>query len=344
MSFNSIKGHQHQIRILTSALNGGTVAHAYLFTGLAGIGKMSVARTFAKVLNCTLGGEDCCDACTSCTMIDRGTHPDIQEIRPDGEQIKIAQIRSMQERLLYTRLHGTYRSVLLDGADAMNPQSANCLLKTIEEPPPQTVIILSTALPYRIPATIRSRCQRISFQPLASHLIEEVLQDAPGGGKPALVSLASSLAGGSLGRALRFMETDVLTRRQQLLALLARSHAPDLTALLDYADEAGEDRETLLELLDFFRLWIRDLMVAKESGRAHGLINTDCIDEILAAAPRLSWSHLLQQGELVADVQSALKGAVNPRIALERMLFTARAAISYDAPPNPSPGRTDITT
>ena len=343
MSFHSIKGHQRQIRVLTNALKGKTVAHAYLFTGIPGIGKMTVAQSLAKALNCTVGREDCCDACTSCTMISLGTHPDIQVIGPEGDHIKITQIRAMQEQLLYTRFYGTYRLVLLDGAHTMNIQSANCLLKTIEEPPPHTVIVLSTALPYQIPATIRSRCQRIAFQPLSPRLIEVALQESLGSENNAACRLASTLASGSLGKALRWIETDVLTRRQGLLALIARPHPPDLTAIIDYADELGEDREALIELLDFVRLWLRDLMIAKETGMADELINIDLIDETLAAAARLNWSYLFRNVELISEVQSALKGAVNPRIALERMLLTATAAPVYTPLPNPHNHRTAFT-
>ena len=324
-------------------MKGNTVAHAYLFTGIPGIGKMTVALSLAKALNCTVSRDDCCDACTSCTMINRGTHPDIQVIRPDGDHIKITQIRAMQEQLLYTRFYGTYRLVLFDGADTMNLHSANCLLKTIEEPPPHTVIILSTALPYQIPATIRSRCQRIAFQPLSPHLIEEVLQESLGSENTAACRLASTLAGGSLGKALRWIEADALTWRQRLLALIALPHPPDLTAILEYADELGDDREALIELLDFVRLWLRDLMIAKETGVAHELMNIDLIDETLAAAARLNWSYLFDNAELISEVQSALKGAVNPRIALERILLTAAASPLHTAPPDSHNHRTAFT-
>jgi DNA polymerase-3 subunit delta' len=233
--------------------------------------------------------------------------------------------------------------VLLDGADTMNLQSANCLLKTIEEPPPHTVIILSTTLPYQIPATIRSRCQRIAFQPLSPHLIEEALQESLGAEKTPVCRLVANLASGSLGKALHWIEADVLTRRQRLLALIARPHPPDLTAILDYAEELGEDREALIELLDFVRLWLRDLMIAKETGVAHELMNIDLIDETLAAAARLNWSYLFDNAELISEVQSALKGAVNPRIALERMLLTAAAAPVHTTPPDSLNHRTAFT-
>lgn len=340
MSFRTIKGHQRQLGVLTKAVKSRTVPHAYLFTGISGIGKMLVARTLAKALNCTVRDDDCCDACTSCAMINVETHPDVQVISPDGEHIKITQIRAMQEQLHYARLYGRYRLVLLDAADTMSLQSANCLLKTIEEPPPDTVIILATTLPYQLPATIRSRCQRIAFQPLSPQLIEEAVQESLGSQKNPRSRLAAALAGGSLGKALRWMETDALTRRQQLLGLMVRPHHPDLTAILDYADEAGEDREALIELLDFLRLWFRDLMIAKETGGFHRLINLDLIDEARSAAERLSWSYLFTTAERISEVQSALKGTVNPRIALEHFLFMTAETPACTHTPSSSKQRT----
>jgi len=328
MPFGSIKGHAQQINALRSALKRETVAHAYLFTGIPGIGKMTVARALAKALNCSSGGleADFCDDCASCVMISGGTHPDVQVIQPDGDFIKITQIRTMQERLLYARFYERYRVVLIDRAETMNLQSANCLLKTIEEPPGNTVIILITPLPYQIPATIRSRCQRVAFQPLPSNQIEESLREMLGADSSGTYRLAAGMAGGSLGRALRWQETGMFARRQQLLALLSGPNPPRLNALLDCADELGEDRGELLELLDLLRLWIRDVMIAGETGAEADILNIDLAGEVMAAARRLSLPHLFRQEMLIAEVQAALKGPANPRLAMERLLLALALA------------------
>ena len=327
MAFGSIKGHAQQITMLRSTIQRGTVAHAYLFTGIPGIGKMTVAHGLAKALNCSSGLEaDFCDDCSSCVMISGGTHPDVQVIQPDGDFIKITQIRTMQERLLYARFYERYRVVLIDRAETMNLQSANCLLKTIEEPPGNTVIILITPLPYQIPATIRSRCQRVAFQPLPSNQIEESLREMLGADSSGTYRLAAGMAGGSLGRALRWQETGMFARRQQLLALLSGPNPPRLNALLDCADELGEDRSELLELLDLLRLWIRDVMIAGETGAEADILNIDLAGEVMAAARRLSLPHLFRQEMLIAEVQAALKGPANPRLAMERLLLALALA------------------
>ncbi len=322
MPFDSIKGHPQQIRLLKNAVQRGTVAHAYLFTGIPGIGKMSVARSLAKALTCSSGSKaDFCDACTSCLMINGETHPDLHIIEPDGDFIKISQVRTMQDRLLYTHFLDRYRLVLIDRAEAMNLQSANCLLKTLEEPPENTVIILLTSFPYRIPATIRSRCQRVVFHPLPSRMIEEMLQELRGPTASDVYRLSSRLAGGSLGRALRWQESGILQQRKRLLALVAGSAHSLLNAIFDFADELGEDREALRELLDLLRMWIRDVMIAKGGGATADLLNIDCADRAMHMARTLSWPRLFQQDLLVADAQSALQGPANPKLAMEQLLL-----------------------
>ena len=188
-----------QIEILKNAVRGNTLAHAYLFTGITGIGKLTSARALAKILHCTNTPDDFCDHCIPCKQITSDTHPDTLVIKPEGDTIKINQIRNMQEQIVYTVYEGTNKIVIVDKADRMTIQSANCLLKTLEEPPPHTILALLTAIPYRIPSTIRSRCQRLMFQPLAESLIVELLQEKLGGEVPADIQLIASLAEGSIG-------------------------------------------------------------------------------------------------------------------------------------------------
>ena len=118
----------------------------------------------------------------------------------------------------------------------------------------------------------------------------------------------------------------MLARRQQLLALLWGPNPPRLNALLDGADELGEDRSELLELLDLLRLWIRDVMIARETGAEADLLNIDLAGEVMAAARRLSLPHLFRQEMLIAETQAALKGPVNPRLAMERLMLALAPA------------------
>ena len=320
MSFKKIRGQDRQIEILTNSIKSGTVSHAYLFTGISGIGKRATATAMAKALNCETGRGDFCDCCISCKKIAHRTHPDIHWVEPEGDYIKIDQIRRMQEQIKFTLYEGTRKVVIIDKAQHMNLQSSNCLLKTLEEPPPHTVLILLTTAPYRMLPTIRSRCQRVMFQPLSSELISEIVREMHGGNNEK-IKLSASLAGGSVGKAIQWMEGDALNGRKELLERINRLTKGHVTEILDLADSLGEDKEVLMEILDSLRLWFRDLLVYKETNELHYLINQDLEDDVSRKAFLSSWPDLFEKVKILTDVQLALHGNVNPRIAMESMLF-----------------------
>ncbi len=163
------------------------LAHAYLLCGARGIGKYDFARAWAAALLCLHPDQagQACQSCSSCHLLKANTHPDLWLVEPaEGkQQIAIDQIRQLQEDLSLSSQFGRYRIAILSPADALNPSAANCLLKTLEEPASNTIILLVTSNPSRLPATIRSRCQRITFtapdaQAARQWLSEQVGQNA----------------------------------------------------------------------------------------------------------------------------------------------------------------------
>ena len=320
MSFKKIKGQDRQIEMLINAIKRRNVSHAYLFSGIPGIGKMTTATAMAKVLNCEANNGDFCDYCTSCKKIEHRNHPDILWIEPEGDYIKIDQIRRMQEQIKYRPYEGRNKVVITDKAEKMNLQSSNCLLKTLEEPPPHTVLILLTTAPFQVLPTIRSRCQRVMFQPLSAELVIEVLREKQGGESGEL-KLIASLAGGSIGKAIQWMERGVLKERKKLLEKINHLNKGHITEILDLAESLGEDKETLMENLDLLRLWFRDLLIFKETDQPKYLINRDLKNEVSTIAFRLSLPALFEKVQTLNEAQLALQGNVNPRIAMETMLL-----------------------
>jgi DNA polymerase-3 subunit delta' len=320
MSFKRIKGQDRQIDILINAIKRGTVAHAYLFTGIPGIGKGTTATAMAKALNCKANNGDFCDGCISCKKIEHRTHPDIFWIEPEGDYIKIDQIRRMQEQIKYTLYEGKKKVVILDKAERMNPQSSNCLLKTLEEPPPYTILILLTSTPYQLLPTIRSRCQIVMFQPLSEELTAGMLREKYGEETEEL-ELTASLAAGSLGKAMQWMESSTLKKRKELLEKVNLLNKGSVTEIFDLAESLSKDKETIMEKLDFFRLWLRDLLTFKETDQLNYLINGDLKDEIKSTACRLSHSNLFEKLHIVNEAELALQSNVNPKLAMETMLL-----------------------
>ena len=197
--------------ILLRTLSRNRVPSAYLFAGESGIGKKFAALNFAKALNClnpvtragdpgnpelhtqdpelkTLNSEplDACDECTSCKKIDATTHPDIVLVTPEKGEIRVGEIRAVEDALSFKPFEGRRKVVIIDEADAMNQAAANAFLKTLEEPPDESLLILIAAHPDMLPETIRSRCCRLNFVPLAPDECAKVIEAflSPGSRSP----------------------------------------------------------------------------------------------------------------------------------------------------------------
>ncbi|MBS1113480.1 MAG: polymerase subunit gamma and tau, partial [Nitrospirae bacterium] len=174
MSFRDIIGQDRAVRILLKTIERARIPSSYLFAGESGIGKKLTAINLAKALNCLqprthvsrLTTYDCCDACSSCKKIDANIHPDFTLILPENGQIRIEEIRAIDSTLSLKAFEGTYKTVIIDDADTLNQSAANAFLKTLEEPPADSLIVLISSNPDRLPDTIRSRCSRINFMPL----------------------------------------------------------------------------------------------------------------------------------------------------------------------------------
>jgi len=320
MSFSSIYGQEGPISVLKSALEKKRVPHAFLFYGAEGIGKRTTALVFAKALNCEAGGADACDACTSCRKIDSGNHPDILIIRPEGQFIKVADIKELQERMRFRPLEGTRRVVIIDDAERMNITSANSLLKTLEEPSPTNVFILVSSRPHLLPLTILSRCHRLRFNPVQRDVIAAFLEKEFALAPDKALILASS-SGGSIGRALSLHRGDYIALRDSILGRISKGTLDPLGCLA-LAGELAGDREDIQEALDILKTWYRDLLVFKETGRAEALINRDHAGEIGRLAGFTDGSAILRGIRTIQGAEAAIERNVNKPLTLETMVFT----------------------
>lgn len=199
--------HQHLWQQFQQRVAAGRLPHALLLSGPAGLGKLAFARRMAQALLCEApaAGGDACGRCRGCRLFRAGSHPDCSAVRPaeEGKVIKVDQIRDLGAFLGFTAQYGGYKIALLEPADRLNINAANSLLKTLEEPPGACLLLLVTAQPARLPATVRSRCQRVSFEPpslevavpwlaarVAGGLDPETLLDVAGGAPLAALAYA----------------------------------------------------------------------------------------------------------------------------------------------------------
>jgi DNA polymerase III subunit delta' len=320
MSFSSIYGQEGPIAVLRRAIENERVPHAFLFYGAEGIGKRTTALVFAKALNCNGGGTDPCDACSSCRKIDTGNHPDLLLIRPEGQFIKVADIKELQERLRFRPLEGLKRVVIIDDAERMNITSANSLLKTLEEPSPTNVFVLVSSRAHLLPMTILSRCHRLRFNPVRGDAIASFLEKKHSLEPAEAVILASS-AGGSIGRALSLHKGDYLALRDSILGRVSKGTLDPLGCLA-FAGMLAGDKEQILEALEILKTWYRDLLVFKETGRAAELINRDHAGGIGHLAGLLDRKAILRGIGAIQKAAAAIERNVNKQLTLETMVFT----------------------
>jgi DNA polymerase-3 subunit delta' len=246
LSWQRVRGHDALVEGFRRAVRRGRLAHAYLFTGPAGVGKRLFAVELAKALLCekaTAGALQACDRCPSCVQVEAGTHPDFfSTVRPpDALEFPIELMRQLCQSFSLKSARGRGKVVLIDDADDLNEESANCFLKTLEEPPPRSVLILIGSTPDRQLQTIVSRCQVIRFTPLAAEWVEELLQDVE---DPALRARLVRLSGGSPGLARELADPALWDFRRELLAGLTKTpiSSVDLShKWMDFVEEAGKE-------------------------------------------------------------------------------------------------------
>lgn len=172
-SFDEVVGQKHIVQTLKNAIANQRIAHAYLFCGPRGTGKTSIAKIFARTLNCT-GENPPCMECENCKLSLDGTHPDIIEIDAASNN-GVDEVRALIERVNYSPMEGKYKIYIIDEVHMMTSGAFNALLKTIEEPPEHVIFIFATTEPHKVLPTILSRCQRYDFSKVSNHDIQQRL-------------------------------------------------------------------------------------------------------------------------------------------------------------------------
>ena len=173
-NFDEVVGQQPIIQTLKNAIVQNRIAHAYLFCGPRGTGKTSIAKIFAKMLNCEDESNKPCGKCTNCKMVQNGSHPDIIEIDAASNN-GVDEVRNLIDKVKYAPMQGKYKVYIIDEVHMMTTGAFNALLKTIEEPPAHVVFILATTEPNKVIPTIISRCQRFDFNKVSQKDIEKRL-------------------------------------------------------------------------------------------------------------------------------------------------------------------------
>lgn len=362
MRMRELVGHERPAALLQRSLVSGRVSNAYLFVGEEGIGKRTLALAFAQALVCERpevqaerGVYEACEHCASCRLSAAGHHPHLRVIAPEGEHIKIEQMRDLRHDASLTAFGGTRRAYVLLNAQAMTEEAANCILKTLEEPPPGVTLILVTENASGLLPTIVSRCQLLRLWPAPPQKVEALLverYEVP----PHHARFIATLSRGRVGWAVRAVrQSAILDVRERLLHLLAHlpqaqpvevfraaeevrtlaselqtnseesgAFAPDLGSTRSEDQKIRSQVNTLLEIV---RSWVRDLLVMRRVPSCE-LINTDRRSELSALAPRYTVYSLLEALDAVGRTRFALSRGANVALALEvlmaRLMWASR--------------------
>lgn len=337
MTLASVQGQPRAMDALQSALRTGSVHHAYLFAGPEGVGKELAAVGLAQALTCPEAPEAGCGKCASCVRIAKGLHPDVTYVMPDDERVsrglagrsdftgtpsrelRVEQIRQLQERLALRGLESKRKVAIIVSAEQMNVQAQNAFLKTLEEPPSETTLILVASAMDRLLPTIRSRCSKVQFSPLPVEMVAEHVQQARKLDADT-ATLAAVMSGGSLGRALA-LDVKALAQRKDVITAFESLRGNDIPGLLRFAEAHGGSREDADSALELLLLWTRDVSLSKAEAEA-GMANRDLKALASEVAGRTSETSLHRRHALLEAARTAI-GTRNgsPRLQLERLLI-----------------------
>lgn len=329
MSFQRILGQDQPKQIIRNALRNNGLSHAYLFHGPESTGKKLTAIEFAKALNCEASGPlDNCDACSSCHKISRRVHPDFFLLEPDKNSpsgreavIKVEEVRELQKKLSFLPYAGKTKMAIIDGAEAMNPQAANTLLKTLEEPPSATILVLIASNPHRLLPTIVSRCQGVKFHPLTSDEVKIILRQAPETRELDERELTSR-ALRSMGQINRELDVAAANKhREEILDLLETASFKRMDAVFKWTRNWSRQPAQIQSLLDEMMGLLRDLAVIKIKGPDSGMLNRDILERLQPLAERKKTAALTAMFESALQTKSALSGNANLQLSLDHMLI-----------------------
>lgn len=296
MSFEKIIGNNKIKQELQEVVKNNTISHSYLFVGQDGIGKKLFAKELAKMELC-LDSNNACDKCSSCIKFNSENNPDFVILEPDGNSIKISQIREMQENVYKKPIVSNKKVFIIDNSDKMTEEAQNSLLKTLEEPPEYVIIILITANENKLLNTIKSRCLKISFNNINTKDILEYIAKEQIMARPSDSLL--SMCNGSIGNLIKINQNiDEYSEIEKDTNDLINGRISNIVNLLNQFEVLYKSKEIIVDLLDYmiviiyeyisknndYREKFLNLISVIENTKIRLMSNTNydmCIDDLL---------------------------------------------------------------
>ena len=302
MYFKDIIGQEFAKKYLTNSINKNKVSHAYLFEGMNGVGKNTLAKEFAKIL----------------IKVDKlENSPDYISIEPEGSSIKIAQIRKLQTDVL-VKPHSDYKIYIINKAEKMTVESQNALLKTLEEPPAYVIIILITSNKNSLLDTIKSRCEIIKFLPVSFIQTKKYLEDM--GIEERKASILATFSRGSISKALELSESaDFMLMREDIQNNIQTLLEKNVVEILELPSKYDKYKDNIIEVLDMMINYFRDIMMLKENIGKDMIINIDKITYVQNMSKKINYSQVSKIIDIIEETKKKLKSNCNFNLSIQVM-------------------------
>ena len=321
--FDEVVGQEYIVKILKNTIKNKRIAHAYLFAGPRGTGKTTIAKLFAKAINCEDFNEEACDNCPSCLAFKENNHPDIIELDAASNN-SVDDIREIIEQVPYSPIVGKYKVYIIDEAEKMTVQAQNALLKTIEEPPEYAVILFLTNTLDVLLQTVRSRCIIMNLRSVDTKLIQQYLMQ-----KYQLpdyqARVCAAYAQGNVGKAIMMATSEHFREMQDfLLRLLKRVDDMEVYEIVAAIHDMTAYKMDIRDLIDLMMVWYRDVLILKATEDINQLVYQDEHKYLQKKATTSSYEGLNNIMEALEKAKVRLNANVNFDITMEMLLLTIK--------------------
>jgi DNA polymerase-3 subunit delta' len=322
--FDLILGNEKIIKSLRLAILHNRVNHAYIFDGVEGIGKRTMANAFAKALNCIGEGKRPCGECVSCLELESGNHPDVIYVRrkKDKKEIGVDVIRdSINAQVAIKPYSSPYKIFIIEEADRMNEAAQNAFLKTLEEPPSYTVFLLLVQNYNALLTTILSRCQRFKLEGVSTDKIKRYLADRLSITEGA-AQLAALYSQGSIGKATELAASEEFGMlRDEVISNAISLLEGDLINMYRLSADMDKHKENISSYLNILYLLYRDCLVYMQTGDISRLIQADKLDDIKKMCTLRNLKQLIRGCELIDTAMYNLSGRGDFALVIDNLFF-----------------------
>jgi len=312
MYFEKIRGQRFAKKYLSNSIKSNMISHAYMFEGPSGVGKNTMARELAATL---------------LDMENLFNSPDYIEITPDGNSIKIAQIRKLQSDIL-VKPYKSYKIYVIDEAQKMTVEAQNALLKTLEEPPKYAIIILITNNKESLLDTIKSRCEIIKFTPIPLVEVADYLTQT--GVDKNRASLLANFSRGSMQKAIELSESeDFHIMRDEVQKYVETFLTGSMLDIMDIQSSIEKYKDNITNVLDLLVNYFRDIMMVKENVDSSMIINLDRLVFIKNMSTKITYSQLSKIIDIIEETKNKLRSNCNFNISIQVMTLNIYEVIKW---------------